>query len=129
MSYKEEHKEVHIFVPDRCPLKVDLTAGDILTITFTQTVYLWNSDPVEFHPALEIDIYQQGTTWSGIAGPKGEDVMLGWLAFVPGPPISAPVAHPKTAMESIDVRTSHRGMVPCTIHIGSGGPPIDQSTT
>jgi len=115
--------EQHIFIPDRCPLEVDLTLGDILTITFTETVYLWNSDPTEFDPPLEIDIYQRNTTWSGIAG-KIENVTLGWLALIPGPQFTALVTDQKLEVEPRTKRVFTRGatVTPCTIHVGSGFP-------
>jgi hypothetical protein len=121
-SEQPTYSEKHIFIPDRCPLEVDLMQGDILTITFTETVYLWNSDPIEFDPPLEIDFYQRGTTWSGLAT-RPEDVLLGWLAFVPGPQAVAAISHQEVELLTVKPkRALSRGVSPCTIHVGSGGP-------
>jgi hypothetical protein len=127
-------KEVHIFVPCESPdpLKLlELNVGDILTITFTETVYLWNSDPTEFDPPLEIKIYQPGTSWSGIALPLDDDdtddfIAVGWLALIPGPRIFIP-----SGESGARRRRTRRGtqpptgtpattVVPLTIHIGGG---------
>jgi len=48
-----------ISIPDN-PTDVQMSPGDTLTIKFTQTIFLWNSDPREFDPPLTIGIYYEG---------------------------------------------------------------------
>jgi hypothetical protein len=70
-----------IAIPDMCPPEVDLDIGDKLTINFHQTVFLWNSNPDEFTPRLEVGIYRKGDQWVVTANTPGT-VIYGWLALV-----------------------------------------------
>ena len=71
-----------IAIPDQCP-PVKMNPGEKLIINFHQTVFMWNSDPDEFSPTLEIDIYRKGDQRVVTAQSKVETVQYGWLALVP----------------------------------------------
>lgn len=103
-----------ITIPGNCPPKVSLNKGDTLTINFDQTVFLWNTDPDEFVPQLEIRVYNNGETWAGQAQTKSDDTIeYGWLAFVADSE-KYPVRQAKT--KSLD-----QGSGGHVIIVGSGG--------
>lgn len=98
-----------ISIPDKAPPSVGMTPGDTLTITFTDTVFLWNTDPAEFSPPLTIGIYGKGEKRTVTAGNNNETVMYGFV--------------PDTAMSG-----RHRGKDLTsgshTIQVGSG--PLEE---
>jgi hypothetical protein len=71
-----------IYIPDQCPQALKMNIGDTLTIYFHQTVFLWCTDPTEFSPPLEMDIYRNGDK-RVVTALYAETVQYGWVAFVP----------------------------------------------